>query len=51
MITDPSLQDDFVEVHQRQLPMLVKSETLSMEDNIMVRVFRARKDWKIELTS
>ena len=51
MITDPSLHGDFVEVQQRQIPMQVRSDSLAMEDNIMVRLLRARKDWKVELTS
>ncbi len=51
MRKDPSLEEGWVEIHQQELPMLVKSESLSFEDAVMVRVFQSGVGYKVELTS
>jgi hypothetical protein len=36
-----------VEIHQQELPMVVKSESLSFEDAVMVRVFQSGQGYKL----
>jgi hypothetical protein len=51
MKKDPSLEAGFVEIYQRELPMTVRSESLSFEDQVMLRVFKSPAGYKLELTS
>jgi hypothetical protein len=40
MIGDPSLEGGYVELHQKEVLMTIKSESLIFEDRVMVRVFK-----------
>lgn len=51
MRRDPSLEGGFVEIYQKELAVLVRSESLSFEDQIMARVFKNPQGYKVELTS
>lgn len=51
MLGDPSLEGGYVELHQREVLMTVKSESLTYQDRVMVRVFKNVECYKIELTS
>lgn len=48
---DPSTDGGYVEVHQQLLPMIIRSDSLSLEDEIMVRVFKSSAGYKLEFTS
>lgn len=50
MNNDPSLLH-YVELHQQILSIIIKSNSLSFKDEIMLRVFRSEKDYKFEMTS
>ena len=51
MKKDPSLETDYVEIFQKELPMIIRSESLSFEDQVMLRVFKSPNAYKMELTS
>jgi hypothetical protein len=51
MKKDPSLEAGHVEIYQKELKMLVKSESLSFEDQVMLRIFKNTQGYKLELTS
>jgi hypothetical protein len=51
MIGDPSLEGGYIEIHQREVMITVKSESLTFQDQVMVRVFKNAENYKIELTS
>jgi hypothetical protein len=48
---DPSLNQGYAEVLQREVLMLIASEEMNLEDNIMVRVFKKGTMFKVEMTS
>jgi len=41
MNADPSLEGGYVELHQKEVLMTVKSESLIFQDIVMVRVFKS----------
>lgn len=51
MRKDPSLEGGFVEIYQKELAVLVRSESLAFEDQIMARIFRNGQGYKVEMTS
>ena len=48
---DPSLSLGFIELYQQIIKMHIKSDAISFDDDIMVRIFRNAHQYKIELTS
>lgn len=48
---DPSLEGGYVELHQKELVIKIRSESVSFEDEVMVRVFRSNQGFKVELSS
>lgn len=47
MRKDPSLEGGFVEIYQKELTMLIRSESLSFEDQIMARIFKNTQGYKV----
>jgi hypothetical protein len=51
MHNDPSFIGGFLELVQQEISMTILNEQQAFEDIIMVRIFKSKNDYKVEMTS